>query len=72
MKLSERNIVLQVKFFNNDNIGKEDVSEIVIDKPMTLIMLKSRVISYKIKEVCVDFGLVMYYIHGPIDELRLI
>ena len=72
LKLSERNIVLQVKFFNNDNIGKEDVSEIVIDKPMTLIMLKSRVISYKIKEVCVDFGLVMYYIHGPIDELRLI
>ena len=52
------------KKFDEDNL----INEISITQPLSLVLIKSRIISYQIDSHDFPFIVVFYYIHGPIDK----
>lgn len=69
--LSKRKVTIQFKLINNSTGSLYDeVNEVEFTQPMSMFILKSRMVGYKIKEVCIDFSIIFYYLHGPIDKER--
>jgi len=69
--LSERKVTIEFKLIDtSSNSLYEEVNEYVLTKPMSMFILKSRLVGYRIKEINIDFSIIFYYLHGPIDIQR--
>ena len=67
VELSKRK--LKIKLSNQKNLEKTE--EIILTKPLSCLIFKSRKLAYEIEPHSFPFIILFYYIHGPIDKGNL-
>ena len=67
VSLSDRYIEIFLKEQNKSNDENGKIHKIILDKPLSGIIFKTRRISYEIKKRNIPFVLITYYMHGPMD-----
>ena len=67
VSLSDRYIEIFLKEKNKSNDENGKTHKIILDKPLSGIIFKTRRISYEIKKRNIPFVLFTFYMHGPKD-----
>ena len=75
LELQRRKITLKLKRICDKNHSDSErpktateIEEVIVTQPLSLVLLKSRLISYQIEKQNFPFLVIFYYMHGPADK----